>query len=215
MKVWTDDYGIRASWSKSPWRQFHRRFILLISLGALVIANFDLAAGHWLVTLTVAICAAAGITYFAVTRPHLIRRPDYSLIARMEREIYGEAFSHDGAPEVAASTRIARSSCHCGAPALARGSCPDCLRRIRRDGAPRSGTGTTSTIHFTGVSTYGGGAGGSAGPANASMPMSDSAFLEMMAGATFGPGATIVMPSGKTVTGTEMTALLGLAQEDR
>ena len=120
-----------------------------------------------------------------------------------------------GAPEVAASTRIARSSCHCGAPALARGSCPDCLRRIRRDGAPRSGTGTTSTIHFTGVSTYGGGAGGSAGPANASMPMSDSAFLEMMAGATFGPGATIVMPSGKTVTGTEMTALLGLAQEDR
>ena len=40
MKVWTDDYGIRASWSKSPWRQFHRRFILLISLGALVIAFF-------------------------------------------------------------------------------------------------------------------------------------------------------------------------------
>jgi ribosomal protein S14 len=29
------------------------------------------------------------------------RRPDYGHIARMEREIYGEAFDHDGAPGVA------------------------------------------------------------------------------------------------------------------
>jgi len=28
----------------------------------------------------------------------LERRPDYAAIARMEREIYGEAFKHDGAP---------------------------------------------------------------------------------------------------------------------
>ena len=65
----------------------------------------------------------------AIRSAHL---PDYSLIARMEREIYGEAFSHDGAPEVAASTRVPR----------------------------RTGTGTTSTIHFAGRPSLNGGGGG-------------------------------------------------------
>ena len=36
----------------------------------------------------------------------------------------------------------------------------------------------------------------------------DAAFLWMMAGATFGPNATVVMPSGKTITGAEMARWL-------
>lgn len=33
------------------------------------------------------------------------RKPDYALIASMEREVYGEAFRHDGAPETRAQRR--------------------------------------------------------------------------------------------------------------
>jgi len=36
----------------------------------------------------------------------------------------------------------------------------------------------------------------------------DAAFLRMMAGAKFGPDATVVMPSGKTITGAEMARWL-------
>jgi hypothetical protein len=36
----------------------------------------------------------------------------------------------------------------------------------------------------------------------------DAAFLRMMAGATFGPESTVVIPSGKTITGAEMARWL-------
>lgn len=48
----------------------------------------------------------------ALDRP----RPDYSAIAAMERDIYGETFGHDGAPDIAARARPAgRTECRrCG-----------------------------------------------------------------------------------------------------
>lgn len=45
----------------------------------------------------------------------------------------------------------------------------------------------------------------------------DAAFLRMMAGARFGPDATVTLPSGKTITGTEMQRWLdaNTTEEDR
>jgi hypothetical protein len=37
----------------------------------------------------------------------------------------------------------------------------------------------------------------------------DEAMIRSMAGATFGPNASVVLPSGRTVTGEEMTRLVG------
>ena len=37
----------------------------------------------------------------SIIGPRTSPRPDYSLIAAMEQEVYGEAFKHDGAPEQA------------------------------------------------------------------------------------------------------------------
>jgi hypothetical protein len=46
----------------------------------------------------------AWLTFVSERKPVDPPRPDYALIASMEREIYGEAFHHDGAPEVAMIT---------------------------------------------------------------------------------------------------------------
>lgn len=43
----------------------------------------------------------------------------------------------------------------------------------------------------------------------------DAAFMRMMAGATFGPDARVTLPSGKTITGTEMQQWVQSAQEER
>ena len=66
-------------------------------------------------------------------------RPDYSLIAAMEREIYGETFKHDGAPlpppRVVSGPHglsAPRACGLCGIPGtFARGLCGDCYRAHR------------------------------------------------------------------------------------
>ena len=111
-----------------------RTFSAVMCAGAVLIASIGIYAGVMETVFLGALCAALFFAVVARTPspPRPKPRPDYSLIARMEREIYGEAFSHDGAPEVAASTRVPR----------------------------RTGTGTTSTIHFAGRPSLNGGGGG-------------------------------------------------------
>jgi hypothetical protein len=92
-------------------------------------------------------------------------RPDYALIAEMEREIYGETFTHDGAPRASGASGVVKAHCPAGHPyAITVCHCSECDKAARRE--------------------------------------RDVVFLAMMAGAKFGPGKTVVMPSGRRVTGT-------------
>jgi hypothetical protein len=52
-------------------------------------------------------------------------RPDYAAIARIEREIYGETFTHDGAPLPAVCVN------GCAKPLYKGGMCCPCYRRCR------------------------------------------------------------------------------------
>lgn len=59
-------------------------------------------------------------------------RPDYAAIARMERDIFGEAFEHEGAPQV---SRPQRQTCSCGHRRAVTGACWVCEdRRYRLEG---------------------------------------------------------------------------------
>lgn len=69
------------------------------------------------------------------------RRPDYAHIARMEREIYGEAFTHDGAPGTGGGTVPAgiltgyvtvRCAAHPGEGFCDEGFCVACDQERRR-----------------------------------------------------------------------------------
>lgn len=77
--------------------------IVLFEIGGAV---FETLRGHVAGVLILAACAVAvtlamlWLTGKIRQREHLDRpRPDYSLIAAMELEVYGQAFRHDGAPE--------------------------------------------------------------------------------------------------------------------
>ena len=79
---------------------------LLLNAAILVL---DLIAGRLILAL-VAVILIGGLAVAIRTQTRTIRRreeldrprPDYSLIAAMEREVFGETFKHDGAPEKAA-----------------------------------------------------------------------------------------------------------------
>lgn len=109
MKVWTDERGVNLSWKQQPerlrslylWRVTN--YVVLAWQCALLGAEvflFRNALG------VIPVIAAIVIMLWAVRRNARriasarrdLRRPDYSRIAAMEREIYGRAFSHDGAP---------------------------------------------------------------------------------------------------------------------
>lgn len=79
-------------------RLFARNFTLLIALGAFIMAVLDITAGQFRIGLAVMVVAVGSGTYRWRTDPKPRHHPDYSAIASMEREIYGKAFDHAGAP---------------------------------------------------------------------------------------------------------------------
>jgi hypothetical protein len=87
------------------------RWVLAITMaGEGAIAGADLFLWHQYLLVLLPVVMACGLVFAIRLNTRTIaslelserakRRPDYRHIARIEREIYGEAFHHDGAPEV-------------------------------------------------------------------------------------------------------------------
>ena len=63
---------------------------------------------------------------YGVDRP----RPDYSAIAAMEREVYGEEFKHEGAPSQRGRSNPNLGQCdYCDRPVYLGGQCLQCVRK--------------------------------------------------------------------------------------
>jgi len=83
-----------------------RAFLILAFVYNLSWGVFDLSRGHIFGLLSLACVAAIAVTLAwqarYLRRAEIARRPrpDYAAIAAMEREIYGEAFKHEGMPGV-------------------------------------------------------------------------------------------------------------------
>lgn len=127
------------------------------TLAATMIAIFlYIVFGQWpvLTVLTVAVLTVLATLTAAVIEAQKIKKPsplDYSLIASMEREVWGETFEHAGAP-VARTLGLVHSSARdllgpippgcaprrtncigCGTPrAPYRGRCPGCYLQWMR-----------------------------------------------------------------------------------
>lgn len=152
MKVWADEVGINLQWnSRTPVTHPGRRSgiavrvlnVVLVVLGALLIPVF-LVQGERILALAWMFIVACNLFALALnTKTAALRkaqaiernrpRPDYRLIAELERDIYGEAFEHDGAPETRAmvSVRPADLCRNCAARKMvARGFCRDCYRDL-------------------------------------------------------------------------------------
>lgn len=132
MKVSTDEHGINLSWGKPERRagganRGWRRIQVATALALLAIGALDMLARAWwaIPFLLLGIGLMVFMATWNTRKIHVLesvaRKPDYSLIASMEREVYGEAFHHDGAPAVSAWGRVART------PAERDGMC-DCAR---------------------------------------------------------------------------------------
>jgi hypothetical protein len=117
VRLWTDEHGINVSWNRRTQKQpvslltqFLRCACLLTAAIALSAGSLNVAEGHWPFAAAGILGALPALVYFTAMRPRPIpRRPDYALIASMEREVYGEAFRHDGAPAAEVS-RLKRCS---------------------------------------------------------------------------------------------------------
>jgi hypothetical protein len=79
-------------------------FAILLNIGALIL---NVMLGNWWIVILPVLCipASSAIVVWQTKRIHARTagsrpRPDYSLIASMERPIWGEAFEHAGAPAV-------------------------------------------------------------------------------------------------------------------
>lgn len=129
------------------WRVFLYA-VLLINVGSLVL---DALVGTWFAILP----AIMIVGLVAVTRLHaktIARReyldrprPDYSLIAAMEQEVYGETFEHEGTPASAVPSRPpAAQRCSYGHLRDSDGTCEPCYRRhIRAEIAVRRSAGAS------------------------------------------------------------------------
>lgn len=60
-----------------------------------------------------------------------LRRPDYALIAEIEREVYGEAFHHDGAPEPSLYDRTRTSVLREQVPGMSMAELAEAIRKAR------------------------------------------------------------------------------------
>lgn len=97
MKISTDDVGINVTWHPSEARKFAVRVTALVSLGAIVIAALDIAAGHWatgtvvLVISTVALLFTLGQSRYGTLT--LVEWPGFLLIllAGKRRRRHGQA----------------------------------------------------------------------------------------------------------------------------
>ena len=81
-----------------------RRVLAVVLVYNLGIGIYDFTMGHLfgLISFACVLGLAAVMTYQTKVIHRVERanrpRPDYSVIARMEREVYGETFEHEGAP---------------------------------------------------------------------------------------------------------------------
>jgi hypothetical protein len=85
--------------------QFARWLSFSVAATGAAFSALNAASGHLWLTVTDAFCVAVSLAVGAVMSAQLRKLnataaiPDYTRIAGMEREIYGKAFCHDGAPE--------------------------------------------------------------------------------------------------------------------
>ena len=90
-----------------PWpNRFSLRFNILLAAG-LWVEFGRLATRDWTLILAPLIFTAIVVFQWCAFRKiyaviPATPRPDYSAIARMEREVYGETFKHEGAPRTSA-----------------------------------------------------------------------------------------------------------------
>lgn len=140
-------------------RRQRRLRVIEIAILILGVADLALTAGSFMMILSVAVIALMAYSLRVNVRTvRLIQRthrpwPDYSAIAAMEQEIWGETFAHEGAPErrqretgadvaalhaqmddLAEQATIRRlAACwHCGTvPTLVNGLCPGCYRILK------------------------------------------------------------------------------------
>ena len=110
MKISMDDRGISMPHRKlAPGEARHRRWRRIqvgIALLLVLFAALDLSLGAWWAVPFLAVGVAMN-TFMAVYNTRKLRalesasrKPDYSRIGELEREIYDETFRHDGAPEL-------------------------------------------------------------------------------------------------------------------
>lgn len=110
MKVRTDEAGIKVTWNRdTELRTVVRQHARKRTLAAALVAIFAyIAFGHWLVYAVAAVALLlllAALVFVAREAREIRKHPplDYSLIASMERPIWGEAFEHAGAPATKAA----------------------------------------------------------------------------------------------------------------
>ena len=127
MKVWADEVGINLQWnSRAPATYPGRRSgiavrvlsVVLVVLGALLIPVFlvqgeRILAIAWMFIVACNLLALAlNCKTAALRKAQAIElnrpRPDYRLIAEMERDIYGETFEHDWAPKVSGASGVVK-----------------------------------------------------------------------------------------------------------
>jgi len=125
--------------SLRAWRVFLYAAIL-INLAALIL---DALAGSVFVVAPVIMITALAVTIRVQTRNRRRReeldrpRPDYSAIAAMEREVYGETFDHDGAPSQKGRSNPDLGRCDfCDRPVYLGGMCLQCARKQKRSRVP-------------------------------------------------------------------------------
>ncbi|HEX3960913.1 MAG TPA: hypothetical protein VHZ03_30560 [Trebonia sp.] len=120
--------GVMRAW-RLFWVMWFVFSVVLLAQGA--------ASGNLIGTVAPAGGAACCILTISLATKTIRRRaeqlrprPDYAHIARMERDIFGETFEHDGAPQV---SRPQRQTCGNGHPQAVTGACWVCGNRRRLD----------------------------------------------------------------------------------
>jgi hypothetical protein len=108
MKVSADDYGIRFEWNRygrpgvALFNRIGGAFLAVAAaLMAAPVAWYALTR-DWTVVIPWLVLATGAVTHrVAMRKTYGVEcRPDYAAIARMERDIWGQAFEHGGAPVV-------------------------------------------------------------------------------------------------------------------
>jgi hypothetical protein len=150
MKVWADEVGINVRRSQParvsyPGRKVGitgRVFNVVAALYCTALAVIDLLGGRMVLAAILLVLVVASVASFAVSTKGAARsraraveqsrpRPDYRLIAALERDIYGEAFHHDGAPSIASAPCERRSALDLYPPVQHFGICPAHTDRAR------------------------------------------------------------------------------------
>lgn len=91
----------RKTLRRQMWARRYNVFAVAVNVAVLIL---NVAVGNWFAIWTAVLLVALGGALVFQTRnirnlrERLRPRPDYSRIASMERDVWGEAFEHAGAP---------------------------------------------------------------------------------------------------------------------